>query len=439
MREEHRQAGACATAVKTWLPCSGASSSGLVLAVLLAAGCGQAEGTVLESVPAASDTMETSAPLRIGRRAPRVSPAVRQSLGKAAARLSDLQADAIGDNARNGLDDTDPDDGGWDFTLATTATAHGTAASPANTYGVTALGPWAAVRAGNAQARYQTTLLGAGLGMQPRTDVHSPNDFVFLPLLAELADDAGFDALAKARYDARVGGNGGATAVAEKDRDARHASGFDGLILYDLAWWTLGAASLDAAFPGQGYDADADAFAAVAMAALTSSPPLFDVDDATERFYTQGLAWSLVVLERAGDPTALADKVRAHLRDGQASDGAWGWNAGSPADDLQSTAHVVQALSLTTGNGARGRAEADRGAAWILGQQAANGGWAFAAGQESTEVDAEAMLALYLAAVRHPEGALDPAPASDIGQASSALTLVPAVPGSPPPLASPSE
>src|SRR6187402_867287 len=54
-------------------------------------------------------------------------------------RLCRLQADIIGDGAGNGLDDDDPDDGGWDFTLDTSASEHSASSSPSNTYGATAL------------------------------------------------------------------------------------------------------------------------------------------------------------------------------------------------------------------------------------------------------------------------------------------------------------
>jgi len=337
--------------------------------------------------------------------------------------LSDLQADRIGDNAHNGLTDGDPDDGGWDFTLAATTTSHSSTPSPENTYGATALGPWASLRAGSDTPRTRTTLLGAGLGAQERPEVDSPNDFVYLTALAELADDAGFSDLARARYDAKVALAGGALALAESDRDARHAGGNDGLILYDLAWYTLGAIALDGAFPGVGYDADAGIYAGVAVSDITSSAPFFDVEDANERFYYQGLAWSLVVLTQDGSAPALFSRVRDILREAQGPDGSWGFNAGTPTDDLQSTAHVVQALSITAGNSRPVRAEARRGARWILSRQAANGGWEYTPGQESTLVDAEAMLALYLSQ-------LFPSPDEFVGQSTQPLSLPADVTGS---------
>jgi hypothetical protein len=242
-----------------------------------------------------------------------------------------------------------------------------------------------------------------------------------LPLLGELTDDAGFAELARARYDAKLTAASGAQALAEQDRDARHASGLDGLTLYDLAWYTLGAESLDAAFPGSGYDADANTFASVASDTVTSAPPLFDIDDASQQNYVQGLAWALVVLTHTGAPAALIAQVRSHLRDFQGSDGAWGYNAATPSDDLQSTAHAVEALSLVGGD-ARARAQARRGARWLSTKQAANGGWEYAAGFESSLVDAEVMLALYLAHVSPTDGALEPVAASEIGQTAQALS-----------------
>jgi hypothetical protein len=393
-----------------------------VLTASLVCGCGQGGdlGTTTPTPPA-SQTATASSALRIGGKPSRIPARVRKALSSAAARLSDLQADAIGDNARNGLDDDDPDDGGWDFTFPSSATHHGTAASPENTYGATALGVWAAVRAGADTPRYRTTLLGTGLGSQQRPEVDSSTDFVFLPLLGELAEDPGFSDLARARYDAKIAAAPGAEALAEQVRDIRHASHLDGLIAYDLSWYMFGAASLDAAFPGSGYDADADTFASVAAGAVTSTPPLFDIDDASQQDYVQGLAWSLVVLAHAGAPPGLVAQIRSNLDGFQGSDGAWGYNAATPADDVQSTAHAIEALSLAATD-RRAHRQALRGAEWLLTNRAANGGWEYAPGSESSLVDAEAMLALYLVHVSSPEEVFTPGPASDIGQTASPLS-----------------
>src|SRR5205823_3165615 len=78
-----------------------------MLAVLSLAGCGHESGNVeegqTEGTAAAErpDVGEASSALRIGRRRPVISARVRRSLAAGAERLSDLQADRIGDNARN--------------------------------------------------------------------------------------------------------------------------------------------------------------------------------------------------------------------------------------------------------------------------------------------------------------------------------------------------
>ena len=101
------------------------------------------------------------------------------------------------------------------------------------------------------------------------TAVPTEPDAALLALLSDVAADTAFSDLARARFDAKAAAAGGVRALADSDRDARLAARTDGLILYDLAWYTLGAIALDGAFPGAGYDADAGVFAGVAVDALT--------------------------------------------------------------------------------------------------------------------------------------------------------------------------
>jgi hypothetical protein len=343
----------------------------------------------------------TSAPLLVAHplgqvpHRPAIPIAIRAQLRAAALRLTDLQADQIGDNAGNGLDDSDPDDGGWDWTLPVDAASHSSAASPDNLYGAVGLGALATLRAGVDTPRLRSALLDAGLGMQHNAEIDSAPDMVYLTLLAEVSDNPGFSELARARYDALCAAAGGAQAVGERERDERHAAGEDGLIAYDLAWRTLGAAALDAVFSGAGYDADADSFAQLVVADLSSASPLFDSSDAQENFYVHGLAWSLVALSRTGDPLAA---TRTRLLEVQHADGAWPWNAAYPDDNIQATAHATAALALASGSGLSGWTAALRGAGWLLRQQAADGGWKLPSGLENPQVDADAMLAIYLVA-----------------------------------------
>jgi hypothetical protein len=335
------------------------------------------------------------------------SRAVRRAIGAAAARLAALQADTIGDNAHNGLNDTDPDDSGWDFIIAPSATQHTAAPSPTNLFGAIGLAAWAAVESGSAGNRALVTALDAATGMQRDPDVDSAPDFVFGVVLAELADNPGFAGVARQHYDAKRASFGGAAGLGTFIRDSRHASREDGLIPYDLGWFVLGAAALDAAFPGAGYDRDADTFAGIAVDDLTAASPLFDIDDPTEGSYITGLAWAQVpsawLRERA-----LLRRVRARLLDEQHGNGAWGTNAAQPADDLQATAHALQTLALTDPFAAQARRAERRAARWLLQGQAASGGWPDAANNELPLVDADIVLGLFLSQTAAGEDGLVP-------------------------------
>jgi hypothetical protein len=321
--------------------------------------------------------------------------AVRRALGGAAARLAALQADTIGDNAHNGVDDADPDDGGWDFLIAPTATEHSAAASPPNLFGATALAEWAAIETRSAGHRALVAALDAGVGMQRNPDVDSAPDFVFGVLLAELADNRGFADIARAHYDAKRASKTDAAGLGVFIRDARHAANEDGLIPYDVGWFVLAAAALDSAFPGAGYDRDADTYARIVVDDLTSASPDFDFRDPAEGFYGTGLAWSLVGSAWLHD-TGLFRDVRAQLLARQRADGAWQLDATQPDDDLQATAHALQTLALTGPSTAAARQAMRRAAEFLLGAQAASGGWVDATGNELPLVDADIALGLML-------------------------------------------
>jgi len=361
------------------------------------------------------------------------SLSVRRAIRRGAARLASLQADTSGDNARNGLDDTDPDDGGWDFILPASSTAHTAAVSPPNIFGEIALGAWAAFDSDLAGTRVLVSALDAGTGMQRNPDIDSAPDFVFGVLLAELADNHGFAELARQRYDAKRTASGGAAALGTLIRDARHNGKQDGLIPYDLGWFTLGAAALDAAFPHAGYDADADTYAGIVVDDLTSATPRFDINDTTEGSYVTGLAWAQVVSLQV-DARALFRQVRARLLDEQHPNGAWGNNAAQPADDLQSTAYALETLALTDRPTARTRQAARRATRWLVGKQADSGGWPDAsnAAQPPIElplVDADIVLALMLSGTDAGEDGVVPNAALVVNPATAA----PATPASPMP------
>jgi hypothetical protein len=249
--------------------------------------------------------------------------------------------------------------------------------------------------------------LDAGLGMQHNPDVDSPPDFAFGVLLAELADNPGFAEVARQHYDAKRAASGGATGLGTSIRDGRHARHEDGLIPYDVGWLAVSAAALDAAFPGAGYDADAHTYAQIVVDDLTAATPDFDIDDPTEDSYVIGLAWSQVAAARVGAGDLFRD-VRARLLDQQHDNGSWPTSATNPGDDLQSTAIAVETIALSDRTNPRARQAMRRGARFLLGEQAASGGWPDVLGNELPLVDAEIMLGLMLARAPESLDGLDP-------------------------------
>jgi hypothetical protein len=335
------------------------------------------------------------------------SRAVRRAIGGAAARLAALQADTIGDNARNGLVDSDPDDGGWDFIVPPSAAQHTAAASPTNLFGAVGLAAWAAADTGSAGNRALVTALDAGLGMQRDPDVDSAPDFVFGVLLADLADNPGFADIARQHYDAKRASRTSAAGLGTFIRDARHAAREDGLIPYDVGWFVLAAAALDEAFPGAGYDRDADTYAAIVVDDLTSATPDFDFRNPAEGFYGTGLAWAQVASAWLHDH-ALLRQVRAQLLAQQHADGAWGTNAAQPGDDLQVTAHALQTIALTDPSTPQSRRAVRSAARFLLRAQAASGGWIDAQNHELPLVDADIVLGLMLSRTEAGEDGLIP-------------------------------
>ena len=399
---------------------------GCVLA-LSASGCAGSNAT---EVPEESSGTAFEA-LRARETSPRWATA---AIRDGANRLLALQADSRFDTAQNGGDaeDLDPDDGGWDWLIPLAQTEHTAAQSPENLYGATALALWAAADVNGSTTRLRRAQRAVAQGISERPEVDSPADFVFLTLLADTTGDSQWASLARTRYEVRTASAGSAVDYALSIRTARHASNYDGLIAYDLAWVVLGASALDAYFPGRGYAEDASSVAQLILDDLQGVPGYFDRNDPHERYYTLGLAWSLVALTHApGRHPALRRELRQLLLDGQADAGFWGWNADYPAAEPQSTAHAVQALALTARSGAR--AAATRGARWLANQQAANGGWAYTATQEAPLLDADITLALHLVGSPDPSSELEPD--DGVGRARSSLEIPPSA--DIPPLATP--
>lgn len=331
----------------------------------------------------------------------KTAPWVSASLERAVARISDLQADSFGDHARNGVEDEDPDDGGWDWLVAPSATSHSTSASPDNLFGAVGLAPWAVARGVRISLRTAATALDTAWGARRNVSIDSPTDIVFLVVLDKLYPGPRWAHLARERYDARVAAAGGALALGEAVRDARHAAGADGLIAYDLGWFALSALALDESFPHSGYDIDFVSYVEVVASDLTSAAPRFDHVDPSEAYYVQGLAWSALVATWDRGTAVLASNLQRHLLALQMDDGSWPYNADYPGPHLQSTAHVLMTLGLThRGHALYGRGMHDA-STWLQSKQAENGGWPYTSEQEYPLLDAEIALAIYLGATKH--------------------------------------
>lgn len=327
----------------------------------------------------------------------RTPPDVRSALQRASSRLCDLQADSFGDHAHNGVEDTDPADGGWDWMLTPDATAHSVNPSEENLYGAVGLAPWAALRAGVERPRYHAALVDVMWGTKQNVAVDSAPDIVLAVLLGKLHHRHQYGALARERYDARVAAAGGAYELGVSVRDARHAGGADGLIAYDLGWFALGAMFLHQAFPRAGYAADAKQYVSLVVDDIHAVDPSFDYRDNREAFYVQGLAWSTLLASWSNSSTELFDALRERLLSLQLPNGGWPYNGDYPEAHLQATAQTLMALGLLSHRDAAPRSVLHAAARWLLSQQAANGGWAYTAEQEYPILDAEIALSLYLA------------------------------------------
>lgn len=369
------------------------------------------------------DTSVASDSLAVLRAGGEGSSMVRTSIARTAARLCELAADRVGDPARNGAVDDDPDDGGWDWLVSPERVSHSSEASPENLYGSVALGPWAALRLGASPARNRATLYNAFVGAGTNANVDSPPDFVLLSLLGDVLSGAA-PRLARERYDAKVAAAGSATELAMSLRDAHQAAATDGLFAYDLAWLAMGAAALDADFPRSGYRADFRAYVA-AVREDVESKALFDVTDPHEPYYTQGLAWSLLALSWSPRAQAQFADVRARLLASQLADGAFSYSADYPDGHLQATAHALMGLALTRHGHGGFKEVSEAGADWLLSKQAENGGFPYTATEEYPLLDAEVALALYLSATRAGGHGLAPTAARAAFALEAPITLPP--------------
>ena len=202
--------------------------------------------------------------------------------------LVHAQADITEDNAGNGLDGSetpeDPDDGGWDWVLASPTFTHSAVASSTNLFGVTALGLYYAYLE-TLDASYMTAMNDVVFQMNIDPTIDSAPDMIFLMLYDDLVGSPGtWAALAKTKYDAKLLAvplphTTDATGLAQYIRDVRGVSQPypNGIIAWDVGAFARVAAMLDVDFPVMGYDIDADNIAEVLYQdSFMGNPGLFD-------------------------------------------------------------------------------------------------------------------------------------------------------------------
>ncbi len=312
-------------------------------------------------------------------------------LGDGGHRLVDLQADMTADNAGNGFDDTDPDDGGWDWYLLPSDSAHSSSASPENLFGVTANGLLSAFQA-EGGLRLAIGILDAYYGIVENPDIDSGPDFGFLVALSEISGDPYYANLARDRWDLKMASYGGADSLALLIKESRHPD-WDGLIPWDIGLFIESAMALQEYFPGQGYLSDAIDMADVIYNDISSPSPYFDMEDETEPAYTLGLQGIVVSFGLTDVYLDYGVDAALILLNSQNTDGSWGWNADYPDGDEQSTAYVVMGFGILDVPYRIVNNAAQRGSDWLASRQEPNGGWDLG-GYEYPEVNGECLRAI---------------------------------------------
>ncbi|GEM_PF-2289590 len=327
--------------------------------------------------------------------------------------LRKMQADITEDNAGNGNPDSpdDPDDGGWDWRVTSPPApfSHTTSASSTNLYGATALGLYYThLEFGGVS--YLLAMTDAADTMIYNPNVRSGSDLIFLMQYNDLSSVSGteYQDSARAKYDARMTSYGGAQAFAEFVRDYRGVTnGYpNGIIAWDVGVWVRVAAMLDARFPGNGYDADADAMAEVLYQdSYMDNPGYFDIvddagfdpdyNDVNFYWYNLGISGLIDAFVAADLHTSEIPDLVDRLLASQANHGGvsycYGANPGD--DDWQTTAYAMMTLGRLDQVGYQ--SQIDEMGYFLAATQDPSGGWLYSSGNHYPEVCGEATAGLY--------------------------------------------
>lgn len=330
--------------------------------------------------------------------------------------LRDMQADITDDNANNGtegVDETpdDPDDGGFDWVVTSPPAPfhHTTTASSKNLYGATAMGLYYAYLESN-DATHFTAMTDAANAMVADAGIKSAADLVFLMLYNDLPGVVGtaYKDAARTKYDARITTYGSAIGVATYIREARGVTqGYpNGIIAWDVGAFARAAAMLDARYPGNGYNTDADDMAEVLWQdSFNDTPGYFDVvDDAgwdplygdvNFYWYNLGITGLIDAFSLSATHTAEIPGLVQRILDSQYSGGAISYCYGANAtdEDWQTTAYVMMCLGRL--DQATYQDAINRMGYWLGATQDASGGWVFGSGNHYPEIGGECTAGLY--------------------------------------------
>ncbi|MGD9547224.1 MAG: FlgD immunoglobulin-like domain containing protein [Candidatus Krumholzibacteriia bacterium] len=320
------------------------------------------------------------------------------------------------DNAGNGLIDTDPDDGGWDW--RTTAFSHSTSASPTNLYGVTALG------------LFETYLLDPQpshlIAMQDAADkmvaigpdpggIRSASDVIFLlkfATLPECTNPSFYQGGAQAIWNRHLTVYGSMAGLAAYIRDARAGQGYpNGIIAWDIGAWAEAAMLMHAAFPAGGHDLEGAAIAEVLYQdSYMANPGYFEPFGHSQGYdpawstpdyywYSIGITGLIQAFATTGTHTAELPALQTVLLACQYPDGSISDQYGAQGGDAdwQATAYAVMGMVHHLGATPALAGPISSAASWLAATQDASGGWVYDSGNHYPEIGGECTTALALA------------------------------------------
>jgi len=280
---------------------------------------------------------------------------------------------------------TQNNDGGWDWENPDTDL---TSVSPLNTLGVTALGLLDAYKI-TGDVEYLNACIKTADRLHALIDNADStfrlrgSDINFLVNMSVVTGDGKYANDAKDGYVITLANYGpDATAFATYLFNPGYSRPYAD---WDINLYVQGLVMMNAYFPGQGYDVDAKAMAAVMYNNVTV---VYNLNDTSQVAYWLVVSASIDTFKTVGLYSTEIDILLPILRTGQQSNGSF-LDAGY-GEDSQATAYAVMALKKVGESSA-----AKRGVDYLVNAQLSDGGWTEDSGiVENTENTSEAIQSL---------------------------------------------